>query len=70
MLYCCSVTLYKHNQMNNVQYTEGQAKFCGAALLGLLTYCAFPHIIPAIVGAALGYLLVGADLNLPGPRDF
>jgi hypothetical protein len=56
--------------MNNIQYTEGQAKFCGAALLGLLTYCAFPHIFHAIVGAALGYLLVDADLDLPGPRKF
>jgi hypothetical protein len=56
--------------MNTPMFTETHAKLCGAAILGLLSYCALPYIIPVAVGAVLGYMLVDADINLPGPRNF
>lgn len=49
-------------------FTKGHAYFCGAALLGMLTYLAFPYPIAVGVGAILGAMLVDADLNLPAPR--
>lgn len=51
------------------KFTHDQATLCGAVILGLLTYLAFPYPICVGIGAILGAMLVDADLSLPSPRN-